>query len=359
MSQTLHVAQTGSNANSGSVDFPFRDINFGLARVGAGDTLLIGSGNFREVINNVPLAGISWSNKIRIAAYPGASPWLVPPVGSFYGIYLAASQKYLEFDGINIDGVNTAYGAIKIEENNTGGNAHHIRVQNAEIMGNPGVGSGIMQIITCDAGTVPSSTGGNELISLKVHRIGGDDFTHGIYVKSSNNIIDNCDVYNFPGGGIHLFNNDHQYYGNIVRNNLVHDGRSTAGGQRHWGIILANGSNTAQVYNNIVYGIPNEGGNSAGILLLFAGSDNLILNNTVTGNAGAGINVGNGDASPTNTVVKNNISYNNLGGNYLDSGTGTIAAANLFSSNPLFVNAAAFDFRLQATSPCIDAGVTV
>ena len=83
-----------------------------------------------------------------------------------------------------------------------------------------------------------------------------------------------------------------------------------------------------------------------------------VWNNTVYGNKSVGIQVGPDAFQLANTVVQNNISYNNNGGNYSNVGENTTADHNLIT-NPLFVNAAAFNFNLQTSSPAIDAGVTL
>ena len=59
----------------------------------------------------------------------------------------------------------------------------------------------------------------------------------------------------------------------------------------------------------------------------------------------------------TNTQIKGNIIFNN-NSTINDKGTGTVATNNL-TTDPQFVNAAANDFRLQAKSPAINAGVTI
>ena len=61
----------------------------------------------------------------------------------------------------------------------------------------------------------------------------------------------------------------------------------------------------------------------------------------------------------TNAVIQNNISYKNGAGDYSNSGTGTTQDHNLFGVDPVFVNAAAGDFRLQSTSPAINAGIVI
>src|SRR4029077_18880698 len=111
-------------------------------------------------------------------------------------------------------------------------------------------------------------------------------------------------------------------------------------------------------YNNIVYG------NAVGIKTRYGATGTLIYNNTVTGNGlhngDGGISIGGTSSNSSNVIVRNNISYGNNGAaDYLDMGVATTADHNLLGINPLFVNATANNYHLQAGSPAIDAGVTL
>lgn len=362
LAATYYVATSGSDGRScgtaQTIATPKASISNAAGCLSAGDTLLVRGGTYDDKLVNTALAGTSWSNKVRIAAYPGETVWMRPSSGE-YVVYLAGQQRYLEFDGINYDGADMMFGTFKIEEDAPSvgsGNAHHIRVQNAEVLGTTSA-HGIIMIL--DAGTVDVSVGSNELLNLRIHRTVGDDFVHGIYVKSSYNLISGCDISDFPGGGIHLFNSHAAIYGNVLRGNTIHDGQTTAAGQRHWGIILADGSTDTQVVNNVVYGMPAQSGDASAIILIYSGGGNLLLNNTAYGNAGRGINIGNGDATPINTQARNNIGYQNAGGDYADAGRSTVASNNLFGTNPLFVNAGTHDFHIQAGSAARNAGTTL
>ena len=126
-------------------------------------------------------------------------------------------------------------------------------------------------------------------------------------------------------------------------------------GMSHGGGINANGASPT-IKNNIVYDC--YAGRGGGILCE-NNTAPIILNNTVMYNVGGGIQAIAG-------TIRNNISrdngwfdftigagtypssYNNFGGAY--EGEGNV---NL---DPLFVDSAARDFRLEAGSPCINAG---
>src|SRR5262249_45590424 len=156
----------------GTSTLPWRTISFAVTGLKPGDTLLVRGGTYDDWLDNPAMAGASWSNPIRIAAYPGESVWLKPSRG-LYAIYFAASQQYIEFDHINIDARGNTLGApIKIE-GWSGGNAHHIRIKNAEIVSggdgipNQGTNGGANAIIATNS--APGVVGGNEFQNLVIH----------------------------------------------------------------------------------------------------------------------------------------------------------------------------------------------
>lgn len=349
MAADYYVATNGNDSRSCSAarssGSPKQSINNASACLGPGDTLWVRGGTYYEMVAEMS-SGTSWSAPVRIRAYrssEGATPeavWVSAPSNQQYALYLAWSQQYIELDGINLDGTQTPNGdAVKIDEW-SGGRAHHIRLKNAELRGK----------VTL-SGLVPT-VGGNEFINLRVHGGGYADFEHGFYVQSSNNLIDGCEIWDFPGAGVHLYNDyGNTLSGNVVRNNVIRDGRWTASGQRHWGIIAANGASNTKIYNNLVYGIPNQGGIAAAIYV-YAGYGAEVYNNTVASSSSIGVLVAGGAA----TSVINNIIFGNSGGNLANYIGDTIVASNL-TDDPRFVNAGGGDFRLRSDSPAIDRGL--
>lgn len=107
----------GNDANSGATDAPWKTMVRALPnsssnpKVVAGDTVLLRSGDYGTLnLIYAPTSyspyPTSWDNKITYKADTGANPFFSGQISSTYktAIYIAGNyNRYLEFDGINID----------------------------------------------------------------------------------------------------------------------------------------------------------------------------------------------------------------------------------------------------------------
>lgn len=338
---TYYVATTGHDANPGTEAQPFRTIAKGIAQLFAGDTLYLRGGTYVELIdsNNQAIpSGTSWTNAITIASYPNETATLHPSSGGAV-IHLNGNYSYIIFDRLVVDAENTKNGVAF-----SGSVVNHLRLQNGTVKNakwckdppactQPG-GQGISGLGTW-----------SELINMKVHDNGHNRFDHGIYFCSPNSVIRDSEFYNNSGYGIHLYDPGAPGCGNNVRiyNNRVYGNRGDGG------VVLSYGSNILFA-NNLVYD------NVSNALQLYTSTNNIMAyNNTFYSNGGSAIIIN--SSSATNHIIRNNIFYQN-GGTINNQGMATVMSNNL-TTNPQFTNAATNDFTLQATSPAIDAGVTV
>jgi parallel beta-helix repeat protein len=186
----------------------------------------------------------------------------------------------------------------------------------------------------------------NEFVELNVHHNGTNEYTHGLYITSSRNLVENSTVQENAGAGVHLFSsNTLTVNDNVVRGNwIVSNARAGSWGQ---GIVVSRGARN-RAYNNVVVG------NVLGIHVDYSAADTDVYNNTVYANAREGLLIGTGS---TGADVRNNIVYANTGGNYYNRGAGTTQSHNLSGVDPRFANPAAGDYRLRADSPAVDAGM--
>jgi len=344
---TYYVAAGSSNSNNctlaQNITTPISTVQNGAhcLTTGSTDTLYIRAGVYNLGAWSGPPSGTS-SHPLTIAGYPNDGSLAVQlNVGASgaNGITLT-SQSYLIFDNLILDAAGAGAAAFKIT--NT---AHHIRLQNSEIR-NAGT-----QGILANTGQFGSGSnpGFNEFIHLHVHHNGHDpQFDHGIYLATSDSLIEGCDIHDNANLGVHMFNGvNGSNTNNIIRRNRVHNNGV--------GVLLGDGNNNI-AYNNLVYA------NGAGIQIRNGGSNNQAYNNTVSGNSGGD----SGGACVLNVNDNSAICNNICWGNELDAITGGGSlnpracnnSSNLFR-NPNFVNAAGGDFHLQSGSPAIDTGVSL
>jgi hypothetical protein len=369
---TYYVATNGNDSNNGlSTATPFLTITHAVSVLKPGDTLYIRAGTYAETIaNNIP-AG-TYNNSILISAYPGEAVIIqAATVNNMWDIGSLSSYVTLQnlvFDGSLMTGQGTAI--IKLDYTDINNYAHHITISGCEVRNGPDTGvpstsAGVNGILI----TQPSPGGlatYHTITGCKIHDNGGvlNTLNHGIYCTTNNNTITGNDMYNNSGYGIQFFHNGTATTA-FCSNNVV-SGNKLHGNINRSGMVVSDGdSNT--VFNNVIYG-----NHDTGVNVKTGAANTKVYFNTIYNNAGlvdgGGIHVGSGIIG---TIAKDNIMSTNVGGDWLDNGTGTVSDYNetkdatgvgantLINSDPLFVNAGANDFHLQAGSPAKASGLAI
>ncbi|MBN1675049.1 MAG: right-handed parallel beta-helix repeat-containing protein [Kiritimatiellae bacterium] len=366
-----HVATTGDDANAGTEAAPFKTIQKTIGLVKPGDTVLVRAGRHAGVkidgLHGAAGAPITFRN------YPGERVIIDKYLGADTIVILSLKgSSYLTFQGfevtnsdpivdklrkLNLDDPDdlqafldsgVRYGsAVRVApprpEN---GVHHHLVFRDMKIYHWLGTGFGgngnDIQFInneTYDLGRPTSGYGwyfkGDKLL-LRGNRIHDCTFglhMFGFYKKGNspitNSIFENNVIYN-NGGGVWFHKSSSRLSrggagfwlgpgdGNIIRNNVIANNRWGYGG------LYMHSANT-RVLNNTFY-------------------DNLFALSS----------------SRTNVTVQNNIFWRNKALHRPKSSNRHVAMPNnLLDVDPLFLNAAAGDFRLQAGSPAIDAGAAL
>lgn len=412
---TYYVAVSGgSDSNSGTEAAPWATVQKAASALTAGDTVYIKNGTY--ALNTHPTtkylapanSGSATAGWITFAAYPGHAPVLdggnaVLPVG---GLITIRNKEYIRISGLTVRNVDDNAEGIGIYVENS----RHIVIEKNHVLhtdssgiqvftksSQPGLSSA--NILIDDNEVEDTNRGGpNEMITVagvdgfevrnnRVHNrtvegSGGE----GIDVKqgSKNGSVHHNEVWdlntNRPGIYIDAWD---QLTENIdVHSNHVHD-IDTHGlyiGSEQGGLLR-----NIRIYNNIVHDnyraglyFPDESGYPGQEPL----ENILVVNNTFARNGvsvqwyGA-VHVANPNI--TGLTIRNNIAWMNgryqiaeipvgvtgavVSDNLLWGDIGTADSSRISSgadrkADPLFVNGATADFRLQVASPAIDSGAS-
>jgi parallel beta-helix repeat protein len=334
----FYVATTGNDTNPGTLSQPFKTIAHGISVLTPGAFLLIMAGTYDEAPSTFP-NGSSWAAPVTIAAYPGDTVIVQPSTAAENVFSFAGTVSYVVLDGLILDGTNlvntaTDWGNCVY----VGTAADHIKVNNCELRNAPGQG-----ILTVGGAHF------NQFLNLNIHDNGLHfQLTHGIYLESSNNTVSGCQSYNNAAWGIQVYGSDHLPSNNLITGNKVYNNTRLGNGG---GIVLSSGT-TNVAYNNLIYG--NNGGYAVEISFGGGPSNTRVENNTID-NA-FGIDIG---ADSTNATVTNNIVNGAASPPIGDAGVGSTISHNYTAGSPGFVNQAAHNYHLTATSPAVDAGLTI
>lgn len=196
------------------------------------------------------------------------------------------------------------------------------------------------QVIYVVAGANPTIRG------LTIRNGSAADSGGGVYILGGDPLLQQNRIYGntatFNGGGIYVATGSARLEENLIYSNTASLGR---GG----GIYVADG--TAGLYHNTLYA--NEAWQQGGGVYIASGSP--IISTTIIAEniVSLGGTVNGGGVYGANSTVA--LDYNNVWGNTGGDYGGLVTpGSHSTSTNPIFVAAAAADFRLQADSPCID-----
>jgi hypothetical protein len=311
-------AAAGNDGNPGDSARPFQTVQHAADLVNPGDMVIVRNG-----------------------VYTGGSDVLSIGRGGSPGnlVVFKSQNKW----GAVLDGQNNLSGSV------VSIGANYVRVEGFEAKGSNHYG--------IDPST---STHDIEIVGNNVHDVGRYCESSGIGLSAIDAYSDNLliegnwvhDIGRFAAGengcqpgNDYWMNHDHGVYNGqgtnvIIRNNVFYNIT------RGWAIQRYGSSVDGLYIVNNTFAFPNP--NRDGHIILAATTTNLYIQNNIFYQPGQNVGI---SGTSSGAQIDHNLSTGTVGG----GGTGS----NLENTDPKFVNPSALDFRLQAGSPAIDAGLAL
>ena len=367
--RTFYVDPAGNDLAAGGDTTPWRTLQHAANVVEAGDLVIVRAGQYAGF--DIRTSGTS-VNPIEFHADPGVVVNTPNPVTPNHGINLEGAS-WVVIQGFTVQGMPRA--GIRSVTN------HHVTIRGNVMDGNTYWGF---------------LSGFSDDLLIENNEASHSQIEHGIYVSNSGDrpIIRRNHVWDNHANGIHMNGDvsqggDGVITGALVEGNIIH-GNGVAGGSG----INCDGVEASRFQNNLLYS------NHAGGITLYqidggdVSKNNVVVHNTIV-QASDGRWAINITGGATGNTVQNNILYNfhsfrgsitispdSLAGFVSDwnvvmdrfsvddgetritlaqwrAATGLDLHSLIAVPTDLFVNAAAADYRLKATSPARDAGVTL
>ncbi len=367
----LMLTAFSAGASTLRVPAQYPTIQAGIDAAAHGDTVLVADGVYTGPGNK----DIDFRSKqITVISENGSEYCTIDCQQSGRGFNFQGSETAASvLSGFRITGALTTGGSYTRGGGIHCGSGSSPTIENCHIVANTVTGDNY-----CGGGGIATYSNSNPIIRnclIDSNVINGQNYTRGagiyVYSRSAPNII-GCAIRNntlngggySSGGGIYIHSDANPTIERcVISNNSVIGANYTRGG----GIVSYSDATPLILNCTIARNSVSGGSFTAGAGIYISRSYVTIRNTIVEGNTGSGGGVN--FSSVDSAAITYSDFYNNAGGNFTGSapaGLGQIVAVNANGDpcdiyfnillSPLFVNPAAWDYHLQETSPCIDAG---
>lgn len=367
-----YVSTSGSDSYSGTSGAPWRTISHAVSVLGnrgslGGVCVNVAPGTYSETVYLDGLGGNAdaLTGYLVFRSSTARAAKIQAPSGNGKQNVIIDHARFVVFDGFELTG--------RTDPNAWAGgyfamNSHHIKIINNIVhdVGSAGIGAIWSDyVIVQDNVVYNTSCCDNGVSGIDLWAARASDSNPGFHNRISRNIVYNADDKGSlsEGHGIILDNFRSTGYdrATLIESNLVyHNGGA--------GIALWYTDNTT-IRNNTAFDDYRDDLYPAGEITVANSSHTVVVNNIAVANRTSNSSIYTlFDQTWDNTNIGNvwstNLTYDGNSGEsaatdftYCDCGNNTKSKA-LLGKNPLFVNPAAGDFRLQPGSPAVDSGTT-
>ena len=380
-SNAYYVSPNGNDANPGSFSQPWRTLAKAAEMATSGQTIYVREGTYNERL--VPQNSGDQDNYIIFIAYPGETV-IIDGTGvaipQLEGLVNIGSKQFIRFSGFQVINAGEGVANGKWNMGISVQKADHIIIDNNYVNHIYSLGIDIgpaSSFIVVDNNELSDTNFGelDDEVSLGMFW-----FSHDLEIKNNrvhhtknegigaaagphDIAIHHNTVHNVGQGsqriGIYIDAWTENQFNIDVYNNRVfdNDGQGIVAASEGGGLL-----ENVNIFNNVVY---NSGYDWGGIGVAPWSTTSSFthpiqninfVNNTVYNCAGGGIVINNPEIQ--NILIRNNIFYQSGQALRIDASvpSSQLTTDYNLTSNPQFVNVTTANFRLQATSPAIDAG---